>query len=50
MRIKNLEMNIQGGHVFGTKFAMENEYMLWSSFPAHAGSGLVSGSTKEVLL
>jgi hypothetical protein len=50
MRIKNSEINIQGGHAFGTKFTMENEYMLWSSFPTHTGTGLVSGSTKEVLL
>ena len=49
MGVKNSE-NIQGRRAFGTEFAVEDEDMLWSIFPAHARSRLVGGSTKKVLL
>jgi hypothetical protein len=46
----NSEKNVQGGRAFGTEFAVEDEDMLWSTFPAHTGSRLVCSRTKKVLL
>ena len=48
--IKDSETSVQSGRAFGTEFAVEDEDMLWTTFPTHAWSRLVGSDTKEVLL
>ena len=48
--IDNSETGVQSRRAFGTELAVEDEDMLWTTFPTHAWNRLVGSDTKEVLL
>lgn len=48
--IDNSETSVQSGRAFGTELAVEDEDMLWTTFPTHTWDRLVGSDTKEILL
>jgi len=49
-RVESSEMSVQGWRAFGTELAVEDEDVLWTTFPTHAWNRLLGSITEEVLL